>query len=239
MKRFTELHKLIRYNPETCEIAIKNWGKYNLHKGGKPMLDCIKKELKEVKDTSLLSYVCEGIEKEEFVRLFEPYIQQDNEKTENNIVQETEADVVVMSPDQNTKKKENDFNAIKDDHSRTADEKEIIEFWDINGFGYSNVNAKEQLVVWLDDSSFLNPKEVLLKALGIACANNKRRLNYVIGILRNWENESLVTVEEIDSYLQKHNQIHRNKQTDNIPDRKAAPREFVLDLTAGEENEYH
>ncbi|MFD2212177.1 DnaD domain-containing protein [Metabacillus endolithicus] len=238
LKRFTELHKLIRYNPETCEIAIKDWGKYNLHKGGKPMLDCIKKELKEVKDTSLLSYVCEGIEKEEFVCLFDSYIEQDDEKVENNFVQETETDVVVMSPDTSSKKKDNDFNSKKEDHSRSEDEKEIIEFWDNNGFGYSNVNAKEQLLTWLDDSSFLHPKEVVVKALGIACANNKRRLNYVSGILKNWKNESLLSVDEIDSYLQKH-EVYRSKQTKSIPERKAAPKEFVLDLTAGEENEYH
>ena len=34
MERFTRHHKLIRYNPETRELAIKNWGKDNLHKGG-------------------------------------------------------------------------------------------------------------------------------------------------------------------------------------------------------------
>ena len=80
------------------------------------------------------------------------------------------------------------------------DVKEIVEFWDNNGFGFSNVNAKQQLLSWLDDSSFLQPKEVILKAMNIACANNKRRLSYVVGILKNWENESLLTVEEIDSY---------------------------------------
>ncbi|WP_066389155.1 DnaD domain protein [Neobacillus mesonae] len=58
------------------------------------------------------------------------------------------------------------------------------------------MNGKQQL---LDDSSFLRPKEVILKAMTIACANNKRRLSYVVGILKNRQNESLLTVEEIDS----------------------------------------
>lgn len=35
MERFIEHHKLVRYNPETRELAIKNWGKDNLRKGGK------------------------------------------------------------------------------------------------------------------------------------------------------------------------------------------------------------
>jgi hypothetical protein len=54
MERFTRHHKLIRYNPETRELAIKNWGKDNLHKGGKPVMDCIFSELKDVEDTSLI-----------------------------------------------------------------------------------------------------------------------------------------------------------------------------------------
>jgi len=34
MERFIEHHKLIRYNPITRELAIKNWGKDNLHTAG-------------------------------------------------------------------------------------------------------------------------------------------------------------------------------------------------------------
>jgi hypothetical protein len=34
MNRFIEHHKVINYNPQTRELAIKNWGKYNLLKAG-------------------------------------------------------------------------------------------------------------------------------------------------------------------------------------------------------------
>jgi len=40
----------------------------------------------------------------------------------------------------------------------------------------------------------------------ISCANNKRRLNYITGILKNWESESLLTVEEVDSYDERQKQ---------------------------------
>ncbi|MBZ5753933.1 DnaD domain-containing protein, partial [Metabacillus rhizolycopersici] len=103
-------------------------------------------------------------------------------------------------------------------------------------FGFSNVNAKQQLLSWLDDSSFLQPKEVILKAMTIACANNKRKLNYVVGILKNWENESLLTVEEIDSYQENQKPVTKYRQsTESIPAGRAIPRGFELDLTAGEE----
>ena len=59
---------------------------------------------------------------------------------------------------------------------------------------------KQQLLYWLDDSSFLHPKDMILKAMEIACSSNIRRLNYVVGILRNWQNDSVLTLEEVDTY---------------------------------------
>jgi DnaD/phage-associated family protein len=112
---------------------------------------------------------------------------------------------------------------------------EIIEFWDTNGFGLSNVNAKQQLLAWLDDSSFLQPKEMILKAMNIACANNKRKLNYIVGILKNWENESLLTVEGIDSYGENQKPVHKSRQSESVSAGRAIPSGFQLDLTAGEE----
>ncbi|MDY7215137.1 conserved phage C-terminal domain-containing protein [Bacillus subtilis] len=57
MERFQNQHRLIVYNSETREIAIIKWGKYNLNKAGKPMMDCIEKELEEVKDKTLIELV--------------------------------------------------------------------------------------------------------------------------------------------------------------------------------------
>jgi DnaD/phage-associated family protein len=114
--------------------------------------------------------------------------------------------------------------------------KEIVEFWDVNGFGFTNVNAKQQLLSWLDDSSFLHPKEMILKAMNIACANNKRKLNYIVGILKNWENESLLTLEEIDSYDENQKPVRSNRQlSESHPAGRTIPGGFKLDLTAGEE----
>jgi DnaD/phage-associated family protein len=92
------------------------------------------------------------------------------------------------------------------------------------------------LLAWLDDSSFLQPKEVIIKAMNIACANNKRRLSYVVGILKNWENESLLTLKEIDSYHENQKSVPKHRQsTESFPTGRAIPGGFVLDLTAGEE----
>ncbi|WP_052144916.1 hypothetical protein [Halalkalibacter okhensis] len=69
-ERFLHQHQLIRYNNETRELAIKNWGKYNLRRGGKPMLDCIRKELVAVKDRSFIEFVGQGVTNESIRGLF-------------------------------------------------------------------------------------------------------------------------------------------------------------------------
>ncbi|MED1565767.1 hypothetical protein [Bacillus paramycoides] len=62
LERFINHHELVVYNEETRELCILNWGKYNLNKGGKPIEDCIKKELKSIKDLSLVKLVLERTE---------------------------------------------------------------------------------------------------------------------------------------------------------------------------------
>ncbi|MDR7002170.1 DnaD domain protein [Neobacillus niacini] len=249
MDRFINHHKLIRYNPETRELAIKNWGKDNLDKGGKPVVDCILSELKKVEDHSLIRYVAESIPKEYFRSLYERFFSnKERDQNENNTYR-TECKEMddpypyrptIRGQKENKKENENEkqlkafYPNIKNPPKK-EDVKEIIEFWDTNGFGFTNVNAKQQLLSWLDDSSFLQPKEMILKAMKIACATNKRRLNYIVGILKNWENESLLTVEEVDSYGENQKPPHKSRPfTKSPPAGRSIPREFELDLTAGE-----
>jgi DnaD/phage-associated family protein len=247
MDRFIHHYKLIRYNPETRELAIKNWGKYNLHKGGKPVMDCIVSELKKVEDTTLIRYISEGIQKGDIRDLYESYCEQEvvSEQNEDDTYADSEGeafDETWEKRNENEKQQQStnpnhleSENPI-DQYSKPDDVKEIIEFWDDNGFGFSNVNGKQQLLSWLDDSRFLEPKQVILKAMNIACGNNKRKLNYVVGILKNWENESLLTVEEIDSYHENQKPVAKQRQSSETQSYgRDIPRDFVLDLTAGED----
>jgi hypothetical protein len=86
MERFTKQHKLILYNSETREIAIKNWGKFNLHRGGKPIMDCLISELKEVEDTSLIRYVLEMIDRPEIRSLYESFCSKEDIYTAEEMV---------------------------------------------------------------------------------------------------------------------------------------------------------
>lgn len=74
----------------------------------------------------------------------------------------------------------------------------IIQFWDANGFGHNNINAKQDLLKYLDDGF---THEVILKALVIASENNVCTLKYVKGILHKWENKGAKTLEAVDAHL--------------------------------------
>lgn len=73
MGRFINYHKLIRYNPETKELAVKDWGREYLRKGGKSIMDSVHSELKEVDDTSLIQYVSKSILRDEIRSLYESF----------------------------------------------------------------------------------------------------------------------------------------------------------------------
>jgi uncharacterized phage protein (TIGR02220 family) len=74
LDRFIKSHGLVKYNQDTRELAILNWGKYNLNKAGKPVVDCVKKELKEVKDTTLLHDIVKHIPNEDVLNEFLRYV---------------------------------------------------------------------------------------------------------------------------------------------------------------------
>lgn len=61
LDRFETKYKIIKYSYKTQEIAIKNYLKYSIVKGGKPVEDCLIKEIKLVKDKSLLGYIYKNI----------------------------------------------------------------------------------------------------------------------------------------------------------------------------------
>ena len=61
LDRFENKYGILKYSEETSEVAIKNYLKYSVIKGGKPVMDCLLKDEKQVKDKSLLGYICNNL----------------------------------------------------------------------------------------------------------------------------------------------------------------------------------
>ena len=65
--RFENKYNLVKWSEETSEIAIKNFLKHSVVKGGKPVMDCLIKEEKQVSDTNLLQYIYNSISNEKYL----------------------------------------------------------------------------------------------------------------------------------------------------------------------------
>lgn len=177
LKRFEEYEKIV-YNELTREIMIINWIKYNWINSPK-VISLINKELKSVKNHY-------------FIKLF------------LHKCKEYGYRIDTLSIDLGEEREEEQEREKEEEQERI---KEIMQFWDNNGFGFNNLVSKERLLLWLDDSTFKEPKEIILKALEIACSRNKRTLSYVEGILKNWKNSSLLTVSEIEQAKSRKKQV--------------------------------
>ena len=57
IERFEKVHGVVFFSKETNEIAIKNFLRHSVVKGGKPVEDCILADLAKVKDRSLIAKV--------------------------------------------------------------------------------------------------------------------------------------------------------------------------------------
>ncbi|MBV4422797.1 hypothetical protein [Clostridium tyrobutyricum] len=137
--RFEEHHKVIKYNTQTRELAIKNWGKFNLNKGGKPVVDCIKKEFKAVEDKSLLAYIARNIKNPNMKLLFMQELSKYYSEISEEIAPESDDTLDDRSDDsscgsstirgqkENENKKENDNKNINNIYS-PKEQEEIQEY---------------------------------------------------------------------------------------------------------------
>jgi len=57
LDRFENKYKMILFSKETSEVAILNFLRHSVMKGGKPVEDCIRKEMTLVKDKRLIDFV--------------------------------------------------------------------------------------------------------------------------------------------------------------------------------------
>ena len=183
--RFENHYKIIRYNPETRELAIKMWGKYNLVKGGKPIIDCVKKEVKEVKDKSLLAYVAQYIHKEEIKKEFEKLLDDtyhDSLDSVSTIGGQKEKE----NKKENKKEKENEYEMI---YSPVGKFKKLYE---------ENVGLVNGIVAqWLIELSEDIDYDLFKRAIEIATDRGKCNKGYINGIIKQWYDNNIRSYRDL------------------------------------------
>lgn len=61
LDRFENKYGMIKYSKSTKEVAVKNFLRHSIIKGGAPVRDCLVKEIKKVKNTDLIEWVFTNI----------------------------------------------------------------------------------------------------------------------------------------------------------------------------------
>ncbi|MED4184600.1 DnaD domain-containing protein [Priestia megaterium] len=199
LHRFITLHKLIKYNEQTRELAILNWGKYNLHKAGKPVIDCVNKELKEVKDKTLLLDIMKHIPNDSVLQAFSRHVddthndtstrsgQEKEEEKEKEKEEEKEEELLLPEKDMESEV----GNPSESEVSSRSSYQSIFDFYQQN-FGMLNPFISQQIQHWIDDMG----EELVLEAMELTLKQQKA-WKYAEGILKAWANRNVRTVADV------------------------------------------
>lgn len=112
LDRFENKYGIIIFSKSTNEIAIKNFLRHSIIKGGKPVEDCIKKEMLQVKSKSLISKV--------FRHLFG---REDLNETVRKIISEYPIEVDIDNDIENDNDNDNDVSY----HVRATNRERIVD----------------------------------------------------------------------------------------------------------------
>ena len=115
-------------------------------------------------------------------------------------------------------------------HAR-AEEQNPFTFFEQNGFGTISGYLFEKIQAWCEDLS----QELVLEAMKIAVESGNKNWSYVEGILRRWFDKGYQTINEVRA-AQKEYRERLDKSAKQKPRmERDIPRNFILDMDAGED----
>lgn len=202
MDRFENHHKLIRYNSQTREIAVRNWGKYNFIRGGKPVYDLINSELKEVKDVNLIKWVYQNYLKQKqlnkgICQIFHSFLDNNDTITSRGTKRGQEEEEEKEEEVEEEIEEEEDEEEINKRSSSTAAEfNQVIEIFN-NNIHLVTPLEYQKLEDWANEMTC----EVVIRAIEEAVYYNKRSIGYINAILNNWLSSNLKDVRAVEAYL--------------------------------------
>jgi len=179
--------------------------------------------LEAINDEEFLSSV---VQNEEDVSVRNVQVEQD----EDSIWSAEETKMTTPIPE-NTSEITSEKEVVKE---RNAEEKNPFQFFEQNGFGTIGSHISEKMMRWSEDLSV----ELVIEAMKQAVENGSRNWKYTEAILRDWASKGYQTVHEVHaSQLAYTERIakKRNKPVENTG--RYIPKEFILDICAGEDEE--
>lgn len=190
LDRFETKYNMIMYCNETNEMAIKNYLKYSIIKGGKPVEDCLTKEIKQVKNKQLINYVFNNIKGDSNIN-----------ETVNKIINEYKND--------NDNDNDNEV-SYHDSYNDSLKEKTIYDFLQENGFVLAPIHY-EIISEWEDN-------ELTRHAIKQAVLNNKYNIKYVQSILNAYKRANIKTIQQAKEQEEEFNKNKNYKKENYVPE---------------------
>ncbi|MCA0980211.1 DnaD domain-containing protein [Exiguobacterium aestuarii] len=203
MDRFIRHHKLIDYNPETREVVILNWGKHNFKRAGKPIVDLVTKELRNVKHRPYIQLVAPHVPVDSIREIYESWYESSTNRGTNR-GQTKEEEEKKEETKEETKEEEKGAN----DESSPSPRNELadlVSFFQNEGFGNATTFIIDEMRYELEDSSY----DVVRYALEQSVTNGVRNWNYAKKIIKDKREKNLLTREAIEAFEAKRSQPKR------------------------------
>lgn len=192
-KAFAELLRtgLIKYCEQNDVVFIPNFFKYNPLQNKNQAIGAARR-VSELPANTLQKDFFAAVKRfaQPFLELFAERLTERFGNTETETETETDTDTETET--------ESKPDPVVSSLPPSSDDLDIVlDAWrqHIGELGPKQLDA---ISAWLKESDRAMPAEVVVKAIEIAAQSGVRRLNYVEGILRNWVNDGVRTLEDIE-----------------------------------------
>jgi DnaD/phage-associated family protein len=219
LNRFIEYGK-IKYCSETKEIMVVNWLKHNFI-GSKPVISCINKELKQVKQAAFVkdlynvcknnNYPVETI----FYGIDRVSIGYTSHSEEEKIPCREEEEIEKEEKEEVEEKINAAAAAFNADLNNSF--KKVINAFNNNIHPITPMEY-EKLCDWCKDMDF----EVVIAAIEEAVKHNARTMAYIERVLNSWLEKGYSTIQGVNAHQRDFkNKRELNKENRSIPNAKA------------------
>ena len=189
LKRFDDYGK-INYNEETKEILIKNWYKHNFSKSPK-VKNCILKEIEKIKNKDYKNYLYK-------VCIDYGYSIDTVSKDYKNSNNSLNKDLDSLDIDSGEKEKQKEDTAAPEKNVSKSVGNDLKQFTNLYE---NNIGMVNQLTAqWLIDISDEIDYPLFKRAIEICTERGKTNLGYLKGIINNWTNKNIHTMEQLQAY---------------------------------------
>lgn len=213
LKRFIEYGK-IEYNEGTKEIMLLNWAKYNFINSPQ-VKKCIEKELKSVKHIPFVERFVFALEQNGYRIDTISILNLKDDSPKEPKVNDDAGSIPYQYPidnpcidlgEEEEKEEEKEEEQEKEKEQQQEMASPVVEevdirkidpfsFYQQNGFGVLSSIVHFKILNWIKDLS----DELVVYAMQLAIESNKVSWSYVEGILKNWANRKIRTVEQAEA----------------------------------------